>query len=189
MVSVLLPVSVLLAILLLVPEIFGDFAAYQLGLYLIYGIAAQGIGFLWGKTGVLPLGQALFFGIAAYSTAITLRAGNGLVIDLTLAVAVLAAIGGFAFVLATMIFRGQNESGPYFSLITLALVMITEQVAATTPGLTGGFNGMSGFDSLGNLDPFGGFYYVIVAVAGVITLLLLVINRLPVNLIACAVAD
>ena len=155
MVYVLLPVSLLLAVLLLIPELFGDFVAYQIGLYLIYGVAAQGIGYLWGKTGVLPLGQALFFGFAAYVTAITLRAESGLIIDLALATAVLAAISVFSFLFAALIFRGRNESGPYFSLITLALVMIAEQVAGTMTHLTGGFNGMSGFASLGNLNPFG----------------------------------
>lgn len=189
MASVLLPVSLLLAVLLLIPELFGDFTAYQIGLYLIYGIAAQGIGFLWGKTGVLPLGQALFFGVAAYITAITLRAEGGLVPDLALAAGVLVAMAVFAFTLAALIFRGRNESGPYFSLITLALVMIAEQIAGTATNLTGGFNGMSGFQSLGNLDPFGGFYYVIVAATVAVSLLLFILNRLPVNLIARAVAD
>ncbi|MEM7061439.1 MAG: branched-chain amino acid ABC transporter permease [Pseudomonadota bacterium] len=189
MASVLLPVSLLLAVLLLIPEVFGDFTAYQIGLYLIYGIAAQGIGFLWGKTGVLPLGQALFFGVAAYVTAMTLRAGNGLALDLILAALALIVIAGFAFGLAALIFRGRNESGPYFSLITLALVMIAEQIAGTATTLTGGFNGISGFSSLGQLDPFGGYYYAIVAATVVVTLLLLILNRLPVNLIARAVAD
>lgn len=189
MAFILLPVSLLLAVLLLIPELFGDFTAYQIGLYLIYGIAAQGIGFLWGKTGVLPLGQALFFGVAAYVTAITLRAEGGLVLDLTLAAGVLVAMAVFAFTLAALIFRGRNESGPYFSLITLALVMIAEQIAGTATNLTGGFNGMGGFSSLGDLDPFGGFYYVIVAATVAVSLLLFILNRLPVNLIARAVAD
>lgn len=189
MASALLPASLLLAVLLLIPELFGDFMAYQIGLYLIYGIAGQGIGFLWGKTGVLPLGQALFFGIAAYVTAITLRAEGNLFLNLALAAIVLAVIAGFAFVLAALVFRGRNESGPYFSLITLALVMIAEQVAGTATSLTGGFNGMSGFNSLGNLDPFGGFYYVIVAATVAVSLFLFILNRLPVNLIAKAVLD
>lgn len=189
MASALLPASLLLAVLLLIPELFGDFMAYQIGLYLIYGIAAQGIGFLWGKTGVLPLGQALFFGIAAYVTAITLRAEGNLFLNLALAAIVLAVIAGSAFVLAALVFRGRNESGPYFSLITLALVMIAEQVAGTATSLTGGFNGMSGFNSLGNLDPFGGFYYVIVAATVAVSLFLFILNRLPVNLIAKAVLD
>lgn len=189
MASVLLPASLLLAALLLIPELFGDFMAYQIGLYLIYGIAAQGIGFLWGKTGVLPLGQALFFGFAAYVTAITLQGEGDLFLKLVLAAIVLAFVGSFAFALATLVFRGRNESGPYFSLITLALVMIAEQVAGTATSLTGGFNGMSGFNSLGNLDPFGGFYYVIVAATVTVSLILFILNKMPVNLIAKAVLD
>ena len=187
--SVLLPASLLLAVLLLIPELYGDFMAYQIGLYLIYGIAAQGIGFLWGKTGVLPLGQALFFGIAAYVTAITLQADGSLFVNLVLAAMVLALVASFAFVLAALIFRGRNESGPYFSLITLALAMIAEQVTGTATTLTGGFNGLSGFSSLGNLDPFGGFYYVIVGSTVTVSLLLFVLNRLPVSLITKAVLD
>ena len=97
MVSVFLPVSLLLAVLLLIPELFGDFMAYQIGLYLIYGIAAQGVGYLWGKVGVLPLGQSLFFGIAAYATAIALRADGNLFLHLGLAAVVLALISSVAF--------------------------------------------------------------------------------------------
>lgn len=189
MASVLIPVSLLLGALLLVPQVLGEFTAYQLGLYLIYGIAAQGIGFLWGKTGILPLGQALFFGVAAYATGMALRDGGGLVLHLGLAAVVLAAIALAAFGLAALIFRGRADSGPYFSLITLALVMIAEQVAGTATSLTGGFNGFSGYDSLAGLDPFGGFYYVIVAATAAVTLLLLTLNRLPANLIARAVLD
>ena len=189
MASVLLPVSLLLAALLLIPEMFGDFMAYQIGLYLIYGIAAQGIGYLWGKTGILPLGQALFFGVAAYATALTLRNIDGVPAQLGLAVVAMLAIGLLAYGLATLIFKGRSESGPYFSLITLALVMIAEQAANTASGLTGGFNGLSGFNSLGGLDPYGNFYYLVVAATVVVSAGLLVLNRLPVNLVVKGVAD
>ena len=163
--------------------------AYQIGLYLIYGIAAQGVGYLWGKVGVLPLGQSLFFGIAAYATAIALRADGNLFLHLGLAAVVLALISSVAFLFATLLFRGRNESGPYFSLITLGLVMIAEQVAGTATSLTGGFNGISGFNSLGNLDPFSGFYYVVVAATVTVSFVLFVLNKLPVNLISRAVLD
>ncbi|MDE0112164.1 MAG: urea ABC transporter permease subunit UrtC, partial [Albidovulum sp.] len=69
MASILLYASLLLAVLLPIPVLFGDFTAYQIGLYLIYLISSQGIGFLWGKTGVLHLGQAIFFGVSSYSGA------------------------------------------------------------------------------------------------------------------------
>lgn len=189
MASVLLSVSLLSVVLLLIPEVFGDFMAYQIGLYLIYGIAAQGIGFLWGKTGILPLGQALFFGVAAYATALTLKHVESLPLQLMLAAVVMAVISAFSFGLAALIFKGRSESGPYFSLITLALVMIAEQIANTASGLTGGFNGLAGFESLGGLDTYGNFYYLVVAVTVAVTLCLLALNRLPINLVIKGVAD
>ena len=163
--------------------------AYQIGLYLIYGIAAQGIGYLWGKTGILPLGQALFFGVAAYTTALTLRNIDSLPAQLGLAAVVMLAIALLAYGLAALIFKGRSESGPYFSLITLALVMIAEQVANTASGVTGGFNGLSGYSSLGGLDPYENFYYLVVGATVVVSTGLLVLNRLPVNLVVKGVAD
>lgn len=189
MASVLLPVSLLTLGLLLIPEVFGDFRAYEIGLYLIYGIAAQGIGYLWGKTGILPLGQALFFGVAAYAMAHALRGSDSVVVHFGVMALTLVILAFFAFALATVIFKGRSESGPYFSLITLALAMIAEQIAGTATTITGGFNGLSGFSSLGNLDPFGGFYYVIVAATVGVTLVLLILNRLPINLVVKGVAD
>lgn len=150
MAFVLLPISLLAAALLCIPYFFGDFAAYQFGLYLIYGMAAQGIGFLWGKTGVLPLGQAMFFGVAAYATGIALRDVDGLLMQLALGVAILAVITGFAYILAALVFKGRSDSGPYFSLITLAFAMIAEQLSGSFPDITGG---LGGFDSLAGLTP------------------------------------
>jgi branched-chain amino acid transport system permease protein len=189
MAFVLLPVSLLLAALLLIPQVFGDFVAYQIGLYLIYGMAAQGIGFLWGKTGILPLGQALFFGVAAYATALTLRNVDSLPMQLGVAIGAMGAVGLLAFGLATLIFKGRSESGPYFSLITLALVMIAEQIANTASGLTGGFNGLSGYSSIGGLDPYSSFYYLVVGCTVFVSAVLLILNRLPANLVVKGVAD
>jgi len=62
MVSFLLPVSLLLAVLLLIPELFGDFMAYQIGLYLIYGIAAQASGIFGEKLAFYRLGSRFSLG-------------------------------------------------------------------------------------------------------------------------------
>ena len=189
MASALVPASLLLAVLLAIPQLFGEFTAYQIGLYLIYGIAAQGIGFLWGKTGVLPLGQAIFFGVSAYAGAMSLRIAEGLALQIAAAAVAILLLAAAAFVLAFLIFRGRSESGPYFSLITLALALIAEQIAGTATEITGGFNGYGGYGSLGGLDPFGSLYYVIAATAAGMSLLLFAANRLPANLIARAVAE
>lgn len=170
--------------LLLVPWLGGDFLAWQIGLFLLYGVAAQGVGFAWGRGGFLPLGNALFFGLGAYAAATVLKATDGaLWINLAAMVLIAALCGALAFGIALLLFRGRMGSGPGFSLVTLALVLIAAQIAETTPALTGGFNGFSGYPSLAGLDPFGGLYPVIVALVVAVTLSLMLIERLPAGLI------
>src|SRR5579862_6344344 len=162
MASVLVKSGLLTVALLLVP-LLGDFTAYQLGLYLIYGLAAQGIGFVWGRMGILPLGQAVFLGGIAYATAFILRSRSEMGLQLGLIAAALAACTGVAFWLAAAIFRRRADSGPYFSLITLAIAKLCEQLAGSQANITGGFNGLGGFDPVGGLDPYGSLYFLIVA--------------------------
>lgn len=189
MASIAIPSGVLLAALLALPTIFGDFAAYQVGLFLIYGIVAQGIGFIWGKTGILPLGQTLFFGGSAYLTGTILRDVEGLPFQIALLAGTVLLAGLIALVLAAAVFRGRSDSGPYFSLITLALALIAEQLVLTMPELTGGFNGLGGFGPIAGLDPFGSLYYLVAGTAVAVTALLLALNRLPAALIAQALSD
>ena len=162
MASIAITSATLLAALLLIPQLFGAFTAYQIGLFLIYGIAGQGIGYLWGRAGILPFGQAAFFGISAYATAHVLLSIDGLFLQIVALVAVIVAAGLIAFLLASVVFKGRTDSGPFFSLITLAFAMIAEQIAGTATSLTGGFNGLAGFSTIAGLDQFGGLYYVIV---------------------------
>ena len=72
MASILLTVGALAAGLLLIPELFGDFTAYQIGLYLIYGIAAQGIGLGWGFSAIggLDAYSELYYLIVAVTVAV-----------------------------------------------------------------------------------------------------------------------
>ncbi|MFQ5483839.1 MAG: branched-chain amino acid ABC transporter permease, partial [Desulfobacterales bacterium] len=191
MVSILKTSGTLLIALLLVPVLLGDFASFQLGLFLLYGMASQGIGLAWGRAGILPLGQALFFGAAAYlAGAVLLHEPAGFTVTkFALLTLIPVALSLLAFGAAWIIFRGQRESGPYFSLITLALAMVAEQVAGSATELTGGFNGMAGIPSIGNLDPFGNYYYLIVITVVVFSTLLLYFDRLPVGLLCRSIAD
>lgn len=179
----------LLAALLLIPTIFGDFIAYQIGLFLIYAIAGQGVGYLWGRTGILPFGQAVFFGLSAYACAHILMSVQSLPLQIACLILVILVAALIAFILASVVFKGRTDSGPFFSLITLALAMLTEQIAGTATQLTGGFNGLFGFTPLANLDQFGNFYYVIVAAVVFSTVVLLTLDKLPAGLIARSIAD
>ncbi|MDP5336518.1 MAG: ATP-binding cassette domain-containing protein, partial [Paracoccaceae bacterium] len=170
--------------LLMVPLLGGDYLAWQIGLFLLYGVAAQGVGFAWGRGGFLPLGNALFFGLGAYAAAAALKASDGaLWLNMGAMVLIVTICAALAFGIALVLFRGRVGSGPGFSLVTLALVLIAAQIAETTPALTGGFNGYSGFPPLAGLDPFGSLYYLIVALVVAVTFALMVVERLPAGLI------
>ena len=66
----LLPLVLLALGLIAVPVLGDGFLAYQVALFLIYGIATQGVALCWGRLGFLPLGQSLFFGLGAYCSGI-----------------------------------------------------------------------------------------------------------------------
>ncbi len=174
----------LLIALLLVPLLGGDFLGWQIGLFLIFGLAAQGVGFSWGRGGFLPLGNALFFGIGAYGGGAALKLMNGAFLPsflAFLAVALMASL--LAYTLAILLFRGRSGSGPGFSLVTLALVLIAAQLAESRSDITGGFNGMGGIPPLGGLSPFGSHYYLIVGAVLTFSILLMMVDRLPAGLV------
>jgi branched-chain amino acid transport system permease protein len=141
------PVLAVAAILLL-PLAVGDFWAYQLGLFYLYAIAALGIGVCWGRAGFLPLGQGLFFGVAAYLSGLALIAFDGSLWLIVLIPLAAIASGVLAFVIGVLVFRRRGESGPYFSMITLALSLLAYQLANNWESVTGGFNGQKGIPSL-----------------------------------------
>ena len=176
--------------LALVPFVWGSFTAYELGLYLLYGMVGQGIALCWGRAGFLPLGQALFFGIGAYLAGAGLRAVGGewwlLVPVLAGACLVPALLAG---VVGALVFHRQVGSGPYFSLITLALAMLGFQLANSLVDVTGGFNGMTGIPELAGIDPFEHLYFVILAALALTTVVLGSLLRSPFGQLLAAVAQ
>ena len=176
--------------LALVPFVWGSFTAYELGLYLLYGMVGQGIALCWGRAGFLPLGQALFFGIGAYLAGAGLRALGG---ESWLLVPVLAgaclAPALFAGVVGALVFHRQVGSGPYFSLITLALAMLGFQLANSLVEVTGGFNGMTGIPEPAGIDPFEHLYFVILAALALTTAVLGYLLRSPFGQLLAAVAQ
>src|SRR5207253_10581317 len=115
----------------------------QMAQVISYGILAMSLSFLWGQTGLLCFGQAIFFGVGAYAMAVTTTglvpvAGGGAAIGLAAAVllpALSALIGG------SLMFRGRGLSGAYFAIVTLAAAVIAERVASHWDFI-GGFNGL-----------------------------------------------
>ena len=176
--------------LALVPFIWGSFTAYELGLYLLYGMVGQGIALCWGRAGFLPLGQALFFGIGAYLAGAGLRAVGGeswLLAPVLAGACLVPAL--FAGVVGALVFHRQVGSGPYFSLITLALAMLGFQLANSLVDVTGGFNGMTGIPEPAGIDPFEHLYFVILAALALTTAMIGYLLRSPFGQLLAAVAQ
>ena len=153
--------SLVVLVTIVLPLVLGQFWAYQLGLYALYAAAAVGLGLCWGQAGFLPLGQALFFGLAAYLSGLTFIAFANIPVVAVLSMPLFAIVSALlAYAIGVLVFRRPGESGAYFSMITLALSLLAFQIATSWNSVTGGFNGLKGIPGLPGLDDLSDVYYV-----------------------------
>lgn len=138
-----------------------------MSLFLIYAIFALSVDFIWGYAGLLSFGQAVFFGIGAYTTAMLkdMEFFSQSFIALPIATIFAALIG---FLLACFLFLGKKPiSVDYFPLLTLAIAFLCERLVNNWSTL-GGYNGIPGVPYLhfGSLDIGSGFgqYFLILIV-------------------------
>ena len=104
---------------------------------LIFAVLALGLNVLVGYAGLVTLGHAGLFGIAAYAGATLINAGHGsIVVAIGASIATLAATAIFA----VLALRG---TGLGFVMITVALGQIVWGIAYRWISLTNGDNGIS----------------------------------------------
>lgn len=104
---------------------------------LIYAIFALGLNVLVGYAGLVSLGHAGIFGLAAYTAAWFLAAGSGQLPAALIALAfIILASAGFAVL-------SLRATGIGFLMITLAVGQILWGLAYRWIGLTGGDNGIN----------------------------------------------
>jgi branched-chain amino acid transport system permease protein len=119
----------------------------------VFVIFAVSWDFISGYTGQMNFGHALFFGVAAYSTAL-LGKHLGLQPWATIPIGAIVAVGaGVLMCLPALRLRG-----PYLSLVTLAFPLILLGVIKAFPDFTGGEHGISGLPALS--DSRIGEYYI-----------------------------
>jgi branched-chain amino acid transport system permease protein len=124
--------------------------AYDLrvfGLAGIYAILVLGYQFIFGHAGALALTQGMFFGLAAYITAV-LGTRLGWPAAATLPLSILGPVIVAALV-AVPVLRLETH---YFALATLGLAQIALLIAIRWETVTGGANGLPGVPPL---DLFG----------------------------------
>ncbi len=152
-------------LLAVAPAVLSQFRLDLLAKYLTFAIVAVGIGLAWGRGGMLTLGQGLFFGLGAYSMGMYLKlaqAGPGELPDFmalygtdelpafwkpfeSAAFALLAVVllpMAVAALLGTLVFR-RRVKGPYFAILSQALVAAFAVLIVGSQRQTGGTNGLT----------------------------------------------
>ncbi len=148
----------------------------------IFAIFAASWDLISGFVGQLNLGHAIFFGVAAYTSALlNLRVGLPPVVTIPLG-AVAAVVAGLAVGIPCLRLKGQ-----YLSLATLAFPIILNGLLFLDIDLTGGELGVSG---LARLAPTRlGEYYVAVVAAIVLLLAMWKITDSKVGIVFHAIRE
>jgi urea transport system permease protein len=169
--GIVLTIVAMLVIALGAPQISDQFGLLQLTVFGAMCILALSLGFVWGYGGILCFGQSAFFGLGAYTYAVTAINVGESTIATVLAVVVPAV---FAALLGYFMFYGRL-SDVYLGVITLSVTLIFFNLMNSTAGdayrvgkaRLNGFNGMPSLPTLNVpgvpgrlLDPTETFYLV-----------------------------
>jgi branched-chain amino acid transport system permease protein/urea transport system permease protein len=185
-----------LAFFIFFPLIGDDYLIAMLTQFIIYGIFAMGLSLVWGYTGILCFGHAVFFGLGAYIMALATKhmiPGISGILTTSLAAIVLAVIGValLALVLGYFLFYGRL-SGPYLGIVTLAIAVIAERIAVKWYYI-GGYNGLINVPPLSfagwEVLNFKVLFYVILAIGLAVYLVCDRVVRSPFGTILAAVRN
>lgn len=140
------------------PMIFGDYTIDNFANFYVTILISLSITLIWGFTGVFSFGQAVFYGLGAYTYAIISIASDGsLTIPAVLAAVAVAALA--AAVLGYFIFYGRI-SNAFTGIITMSVATVMELfMTQTSDGKwkifgvpLGGFNGLNKIPAISIAD-------------------------------------
>lgn len=143
----------------------------------ILGLLALSFNLLWGYTGILSFGHALYFGAGAYLAGhLVVQFGYSMVV-------ILVFVTGLMIGLSAVIgFVCLQREDLFFAILTFAFAQVGYLAVLQFPKLTGGYDGFGGIYrtsllGLGLIDVGGDlqFYYFVV---GVVLLVLIAFVRL-----------
>jgi ABC-type branched-subunit amino acid transport system permease subunit len=152
------------------PLVLDLYTLLQITLYVIFAILALSLAFIWGYGGILCFGHSVFFGLGAYTYAVSVTNIGESTLPFLIAMALPAM---FAAGLGYFMFYARI-SDVYVGVITLTVTLIFYNLVNSTAGpqyhigeaQLGGFNGMPNVPSLNipfqpdnTLDPVGMFVF------------------------------
>jgi branched-chain amino acid transport system permease protein len=150
---------------------------------LVLALAAMSLNFLWGFTGVLSFGHAAYFGLGAYGAGLTIK----YLVPSTLAGMAVGVIVGTlaAAIIGALIVRLR---GIYFAMVTIAFGQVFYFIAFRWNAVTGGDDGLSGWQRLPidlgftTVDILGNdkaFYYLVVVCFAIAVAIMAALLRSP----------
>ncbi len=184
--------AVAVTVLGVAPFLLGQFETGLLAEMMVWGILAMGLDLLFGYTGMLSFGQALFFGLGAYGVALSF-----LVFHWPFWPALAAAVLLAAFAAGVTGFFAVRLTWHYFAIITIIFSLVVYFFAVGRSDLTGGDDGVSfqvppmlaaGGIELTVYEPIVEYYFVLLVTAAVF-LVLRAVTRSELGLVFRAVRD
>ncbi len=169
------------------PTFLGRFSLNVLTRSMIYAMLAITVDLLWGYTGVLTFGQAAFFGIGAYATAMVLT-HLGSSPELFVLALVASILIPLIFGLAVGWLSFYHASTPlYATVISLVIPIVVTQIVFSGGVWTGSSSGLVGYDTL----PLGlaGYFRLTGACLAIFAILAIVFVRSDAGRLLAAVRD
>ena len=150
---------------------------------LVLALAAMSLNFLLGFTGVLSFGHAAYFGVGVYGAGLTIK----YLMPSTLAGIAVGVIAGTvaAAIIGALIVRLR---GIYFAMVTIAFGQVFYFIAYRWNSVTGGDDGLSGWQRLPvdlgftTVDILGNdkaFYYLVLACFAIAVAIMAALLRSP----------
>src|ERR1700726_1009013 len=170
--------AVAVLILVVLPLLLDNFRLNLVGKYLTYAFVAVGLVLCWGYTGILSLGQGVFFGLGGYCMAMFLKLEASSVANtkiqstpgipdfmdwnqltelplfwipfksLPFALIAVIAVPTLAAFILGAAMFKRRVGGVYFAIITQALAAVMTILIVGRQGYTGGINGITDLRTL-----------------------------------------
>jgi urea transport system permease protein len=136
----------ILALLAIFPLISSPYQNEILAKFIVFGMLALSYDLIWGYGGIINFGHAIFFGLGAYAFGLTLMYVHipGVTYLAFFAAIVIPMLLGI-FLAFFLLYGGVG--GVYFGIVTLLLSGMFESIAIAATTVTGGMNGLYGFQS------------------------------------------
>lgn len=183
---------VLAAIAVAFPFTAGDFILFLAASILALGLYGAAFDLLYGYTGLLSFGHAVFFGVGAYTAAFAIQDfGQGVFLGLLAGFVITALI---AIGLGLIAIRVSSHG---FVIVTILIALIANLAAVSLTSITGGTDGLivivpnvvlPGLGEFSMFDPLFRYFFTLAVVVASLLVMYRIVNS-PVGLVFRMIRD